>query len=55
MQHNATEQCNGKICEKCPRGKVQRNAMQQSNTKDILELKPKYNAMQRNRATLRTF
>ena len=29
---------------------VQRNAAQQCNTKDILELKPKCNAMQRNSA-----
>ena len=27
---------------------IQRNAMQQSNTKDILKLKPKCNTMQRN-------
>ena len=46
MQCNATQQCNGKICEKCPRIKV--HAVQQSNTKDILELKPKGNATQRN-------
>ena len=48
MQHNATQQCYGKICEKCPRGKVQCNTIQQSDTKDILKLKPKCNATQRN-------
>ena len=51
MQCNATQQCNGKICEKCPRGKVQHNAMQQSDTKDILKLKHKCNATQHNSAT----
>ena len=50
MQYSATQQCNGKTCEKCPRGKVQRNATQQSDTKDIFKLKPKCNAMQHNSA-----
>ena len=34
---NATEQCNRKICEKCPRGT---SGMQPCNSNDILELKP---------------
>ena len=34
---NAMEQCNRKICEKCPRGT---SAMQPCNSNDILELRP---------------
>ena len=44
-QHNSAM---GRYVRSALEEQIQRNAMKQSNTKDILKLKPKCNAMQRN-------
>ena len=50
MQRNATQHNSamGRYVRSALEEQVQRNATQQSNTKDILKLKPKCNATQRN-------
>ena len=45
MQHYSAT---GRYVRSALEEQVQRNATQQSNTKDIFKLKPKCNAMQRN-------
>ena len=52
MQRNATQHNSalGRYVRSALEEQVQRNATQQSNTKDILKLKPKCNAMQHNNA-----
>ena len=46
-QHNSVQ---GRYVRSALEEQVQRKSMQQSNTKDILKLKPKCNAMQHNSA-----
>ena len=50
MQRNATQHNSamGRYVRSALEEQIQRNAMKQSNTKDILKLKPKCNATQRN-------
>ena len=52
MQRNATQHNSalGRYVRSALEEQVQHNATQQSNTKDILKLKPKCNAMQHNNA-----